>query len=112
MAEIKQYGHPRFYELLEQMAELHSRKNHDYADQADPLSNFKEVAGATGVTPFTVIRMFLATKMARIKQLSVKENLVIGESIRDSLLDLAIYALLGIISLEEADAKSRVDKKK
>jgi hypothetical protein len=112
MAEKQiRYGHPRFYEYLEQMAETHSRKNHDYADQGDPLSNFKEVAAATGVPPITVIRMFLATKMARIKQLSVKENLVVGESIKDSFLDMAVYSILGILILEEEE-KRRVDKTK
>lgn len=98
---IKRYGHPRFYELLEEMAEMHSRKNHDYAETNDPLSNFREVANQTDLTPFQVIRMFLATKSARIKQLSKKENLVKGESIIDSLMDNAVYSLLGILILEE-----------
>lgn len=103
----KQFGSPRFYELLEVMAETHSRKNHDYAEQSDPLSNFKEVAAVTGVSPFTVIQMFLATKQARVKQLTTKENMVVGESIKDSLLDMAVYSLLGILVLEEEEKKKK-----
>lgn len=98
---MKRYGHPRFYQLLDEMADTHSRKNHDYADQNDPLSNFKEVALATHLTPFQVLHVFIATKCARIRQLTTKTNLVIGESIKDSLLDLAVYALLWIIHIEE-----------
>ena len=102
----KKYGHPRFYELLESMAETHSRKNHDYADQNDPLSNFKEVAHATNLTPFQVLHVFIATKCASIRQLTTKTNLVIGESIKDSLLDLAVYALLWIIHIEEHESRT------
>ena len=101
----RRFGHPRFYTLLEEMAETHSVKNHDYADQGDPLSNFKEVAQATGLTPFQVIHVFLATKLARIKQLTKKTNMVKGESILDSLLDNAIYSILAVIILEEMEKK-------
>jgi hypothetical protein len=99
----KLYGHPRFYELLEQMADTHSRKNHDYAEESNPLSNFEEVSEHVGIKPFDVIRVFLATKNARLKQLSKKENLVVGESIKDTLMDMAVYALLGYIMLEESE---------
>ena len=103
----KRYGHPRFYELLEEIAETHSVKNHDYASSDDPLSNFKEVATATGLEPFDVIHQFCATKMARIKQLKLKKkNLVKGEGMDDSLKDLAVYALLGVVLLEEEASKS------
>jgi len=35
------YGHPRFRPLLEEIAELHDRKNKQYASNTDPLGNFK-----------------------------------------------------------------------
>jgi hypothetical protein len=99
---IKRHGHPKFYKYLEEMAETHSRKNHDYSEASDPLSNFKETGQQTGDTAFHVIHMHLANKMARIRQLTKKENLVKGEGIVDTLMDLAVYALLGRIALEEA----------
>jgi len=34
-------GHPKFYKLLDELEELHSRKNKQYANQDDPLGNFK-----------------------------------------------------------------------
>ena len=40
----KKHGHPRFYEILEEMAELHSVKNHDYAAGGNPLGNFRRRA--------------------------------------------------------------------
>lgn len=100
-AQDKRHGHPRFYELLEEMAETHSRKNHDYADESNPFSNFQEVAEGTGLTISQVLHVFIRTKVARIKQLTTKVNFVIGEGIRDSLMDLAVYSLIWIIHLEE-----------
>ncbi len=36
---LKKYrGHPRFYELLEELKELHGRKNADYSKEEDSLS--------------------------------------------------------------------------
>lgn len=102
----KKYGHPRFYTLLDEMADTHSRKNHDYAEQSDPLSNFREVAEATNLNPFQVLHVFVATKCSRIKQLTKKANLVVGESIKDSLLDLAVYCLLWIIHIEEYESRN------
>lgn len=41
--ELTKYGHPEFYEILYGLADLHSRKNKDYASQADPMANFRRV---------------------------------------------------------------------
>jgi len=40
----KRGGHQRFYKILDELAELHSRKNSDYASNENPLGNFKRVA--------------------------------------------------------------------
>ena len=44
MPKQKLHGHPRFYEIIEALKDLHSRKNHDYASGGDPLGNFRRVA--------------------------------------------------------------------
>lgn len=41
---MKKHGHPRFYKILGEMAQLHSDKNHDYAENDRPLGNFERVA--------------------------------------------------------------------
>ena len=38
---MKRAGHPKFFKLLEEMADLHERKNKQYASGEDPLGNFK-----------------------------------------------------------------------
>lgn len=104
-------GDPRFYQLLLKIAELHARKNHDYAEEGDPLSNFRNVAKATGLTLFQVAHVFLKTKSERIEQLAKKGNMVKGESILDSLMDNAVYSLLAVILIEE-DKKGLTSSKK
>ncbi len=94
------HGDPRFYELLEEIATLHSRKNHDYAKDGEPLSNFNR-SRAFGVDPWRGVLVRMSDKWSRIEELS-KGKVAKNESLRDSLIDLAVYALLDIILLEEA----------
>jgi len=108
----RKYGHPNFYKYLEEMGETHSRKNHDYASQDDPLSNFDDVADACRIRcdkcghiqklkPWEVVIMFLMTKIVRIQQLFNKANLVKGEGITDSCMDGSVYFLLERLILEK-----------
>ena len=103
MSEEKQefYGHPMFYELLKQMADLHSRKNHDYAGD-DPLKNLK-AANRLGITPFKGVALRLQDKFSRVESFIEKgELLVKDEAIEDTMMDIAVYSLLGIILRREA----------
>lgn len=93
------YGHPKFYELLDKMAEIHSNKSHDYANLQDPLYNLR-MFGWRGV----VVR--LGDKFCRLKSFYEKgEFRVNDENVKDTFLDTAIYALLGIILYEEENEK-------
>lgn len=95
----EQHGDPRFYALLEELADLHARKNHDYAKSDEPLSNFTR-SRALGVEPWRAVLIRMSDKWSRIEQLSgakVPKN----ESMRDSLIDLAAYSLLSILLYED-----------
>lgn len=86
---------PKFHNLLAKMGEIHDRKNHDYAANNNPYSNFEEAAGVamgfTGVD--AVFAGLIGVKLARLRQLkSGKEPN--NESVQDSFLDLAVYAAL------------------
>jgi hypothetical protein len=96
---IKRSGDPRFYALLDEIADLHSRKSHDYAPQDDPLLNFKATS-ALGVRPVVGVLVRMTDKWNRIAQL-VKGKTPKNESLRDSLVDLAVYSLLTVILLAE-----------
>ncbi len=94
-------GHPRFFELLDEMAAMHRSKMHDYAKSSDPLSNLRR-SESFGIEPWrgTLVRM--SDKWSRIEELSTGK-IAKNESLRDSLFDLAAYSLLCLILLEDAD---------
>ena len=102
-------GHPRFYELLDIIADLHDRKNANYAKDGDPLSNFRmcEEFGVPA-TMGTMVR--ISDKYSRITQLMKGKKDEVGESIKDTLQDMAVYCLLEIILIEEEEAKRSLEK--
>jgi len=95
------HGHPRFYEILEQMKELHSRKNHDYAGTADPLKNLR-ACKRLELEPFMGVMVRLQDKWSRLEEFVKSGQLMVkNESVIDTLLDSAIYSVLAIILYEE-----------
>lgn len=80
----------RFREITENMADLYERKNSDYGNNFDEVNNeFGEIAG--------LIR--LSDKLARLKSLADKKAQV-NESKKDTLIDLANYAIMQLMWLE------------
>lgn len=98
-------GHPKFYELIREICELHDRKNADYARDDDPLSNFRQ-AEALGIPAWKGVLVRMSDKWSRIQELSSGKTPQ-NESLRDSLIDLAVYSLIDIVLLEEATTKSK-----
>lgn len=98
-------GHPRFYELLLEIAELHAKKNHDYAQDSDPLSNLRECE-RFGIPAWKGSLVRITDKISRLTQLaSGKQAQITSESLLDTLQDLSVYALLTIILLETQTTK-------
>ena len=81
----------RHQELLNTMHELYVTKSHDYGDSVhDTYLKY-------GLTSFLVR---LEDKLNRARTISQKEQLVKDEKIKDTLLDLANYAILAVLELE------------
>ena len=80
----------RFREITDNMADLYERKNKDYGDSFGKLNNeFGEIAG--------LIR--LSDKLNRLKAL-VDSKAEVDESKKDTLIDLANYAIMQLMWLE------------
>ena len=93
----KRYGHPDFYKLLETMAQVHSDKNHDYAGEGDPLRNFK-ASERMGIEPWVGVAVRMCDKFTRFENFIKQRELhVKDETIDDTLIDLANYALICIL---------------
>ncbi len=93
------HGDPRFYALLDEIAELHSSKSHDYTPADDPLANFKR-SERLGVPAWKGALVRLGDKWARVEQLANGKQPK-NESLRDTLIDSAVYALLCVLLLED-----------
>ena len=89
-----------FEGVLKDMAALHERKNHDYGDAfAKSFAEFGVIAA--------VVRM--SDKMERLKSLCKKEARV-EESMKDTLIDLACYAVMTVVELKHQQEKEIIDK--
>ena len=92
-------GDTRFLEKLTQIAELHSRKQHDYGADADPFANLRASA-EFGVEPWIGATVRLNDKITRIKSFLAKGELK-NEPLVDAFYDIAVYALIALILYEE-----------
>jgi hypothetical protein len=95
-------GDPRFYRLLDEIANLHARKSKDYSPAADPLKNFRSSADY-GVRPYLGVLTRLGDKAGRIATFARSGELQ-NESARDSHIDSAVYHLIAVLLLEDEAA--------
>lgn len=82
----------RHKQICDSLNEMYIKKNHDYGDSVhDTYEKY-------GITSF-LVRM--EDKLNRARTLSQKEAKVEDEKLTDTLLDLANYAILAALELEE-----------
>ena len=92
-------GSERFHNLLAKIGELHDRKQEDYGSDSDPFANVR-ASQEFGIKPWIGAILRGNDKMSRIKTFVQKSSLK-NESLEDSLMDLAVYALIALVLLEE-----------
>lgn len=81
--------------ICEEINKLYERKNHDYGD------SFHQTFSEEGMA---MARIRLGDKLSRFKTLSRgSEQKVNDESIRDTLIDLANYAIMTVLEMEVAN---------
>ena len=86
----------RHLSLCQELNEIYAKKNHDYGD------SFHMTYLEEGMA---MPRIRLTDKLNRFKRLTqAKEQRVNDESIRDTLMDLANYALMTILELDNKES--------
>jgi len=93
----------RFLDLLDELSDLHIRKNAGYsgADSIDPWRNFRQCE-SFGISTVDGVITRMSDKWSRLQSLwRDASNEQVGESIEDTLKDLASYALILICLLNE-----------
>lgn len=100
-------GDPRYLALLDEMKELHRKKAAGYAGQDNPdaWTNFRE-AENWGSTALQGCLIRLGDKFRRLQNITRDAgNEQLGESWRDTAVDLAAYALIAVCLAEEEQGK-------
>lgn len=91
-----------FEKILFDMVQTQRIKAHDYASDGDTLKNMREVVQMLGIKEYTVVEdcnAMVHRKSARINNLRGRSAR--NESVRDSYIDRAVYAVLAIVALNE-----------
>ena len=81
----------RHEEICKELNQIYRAKNHDYGDSFG--ETFKKLGIISAVTRIT-------DKVNRLQSLCTNENKVKDESINDTLRDLANYAIMTLIELD------------
>lgn len=89
-----------FKSITSQMHDTYIKKNHDYGNSFGKSMDEFGIASA-------IIRM--NDKLERLKTLSKKESMVKDESVKDTLLDLANYAIMTVMYLKKHEDKDGTD---
>jgi hypothetical protein len=98
-------GRARFHRLNDDIDDTFERKNAGYAgnENPDPWANFR-LAEALGIPASTGVLVRISDKFARLQALTRDPaNDRVGESRRDTALDMAVYAMIYICILEEEE---------
>lgn len=96
---MRRPGSARFHELLEEIGNLHDRKQADYGTDADPFANVR-ASSEWGVPGWLGALIRLNDKVVRLKAYALRGSLQ-NESVQDSMLDIAVYALISLVLFEE-----------
>lgn len=97
----------RFFELVEDMKTMWINKNAGYAgkDNPDPYANFR-LSEWFGIAPSKGVMIRMSDKFKRLSNLAKNpDNNKVGESMKDTLMDMAVYCLILICLLEEEEEK-------
>ena len=87
--------------LLKEMKSIQTKKRSDYANE-DIFSNFK-LCEIGNVPAWIGVAIRISDKFSRLFQFIRKESLEVkDETIKDTLLDMAIYAIICIIIFEQS----------
>lgn len=88
-----------FHDTLQVMGALHDRKQADYGRSDDPFANVR--ASEDFGIPGWVGAVVRANDKMRRLQAAARGSQMRNESVEDSLLDLAVYAVIALLLFQE-----------
>ena len=92
-------GTARFHEILKELGELQDKKQADYGRDNDPFANVR-ASEEWGVPAWIGAMIRLTDKVRRLQRFAQRGSLM-NEGAEDSLRDIAVYAIIALVLLEE-----------
>lgn len=99
----KQTG--EFETIVNEMLALHKKKQADYGSDRDPFSNVRS-SEEFGIPAWLGAILRANDKVSRLKTFARKRKLA-NESVEDSFLDLANYAVIALVLWREQQSKGK-----
>ena len=110
----ERHGSPTFYKLLDEMANTHSEKSHDYASNENPFGNYEfagQVSSMFAHSPSDAgFAGRLAEKIYRLANLESSGKTPKNESIGDTERDIAVITTLWMANRRDRREKNKVIK--
>ena len=108
LRELYPDGHEKYIPILLEMMELHSTKNHDYANGGDSLGNFHRVSAILGLypglklsDPFVVTMTYMMKQVDAVLWMKSNGHKAKVEGIGKRLDDVIVYSTIAKILEEE-----------
>ncbi len=106
--EKKMTAEGHYWQIHDEIKELHKRKGADYGTDEDPFDNLR-ASEDFGLAAWIGVAIRMRDKQSRIQSF-IKKGVLANESIEDSFLDLANYAMLALALYREAKDDDRTDE--
>lgn len=97
----------KFHDLLDTIGKLHDRKQAGYGKPGDPFANVR-AAEEWGVDGWLGAMIRLSDKVRRLQSVSARRipDKAVDDSVRDNLMDIAVYALISLVLYEESNSEN------
>ncbi len=92
--------HDPFTSILDELEEMHDRKGRDYGTGEDPYANVRQ-SQEFGIEPWVGALVRANDKVKRLQK-AARGGTLSNEGVEDSLLDLAVYAIIGLILFRDS----------
>ena len=102
-ARVARETHPTsqaFFDLCDQLKEMHRKKSYDYGSATDPLANIRNGAEFVGIEAWRAAMVRLSDKVTRLATYCRNGSLTY-ENFEDTCFDLASYSLLTLLTHRE-----------
>ena len=93
-----------FFDLCDELKEIHRTKSIGYGSPDDPLANIRNGAHFVGIEPWRAAMVRLSDKVTRLQTYCRTGSLPL-ESFEDNCVDLASYALLTLLMHREEQGR-------